>query len=296
MNPPNKRISNFWHVKPLEDGKSLQAFVHEKLKGKYSLKEVKRQIDAKKCHVNGRLERFGSKKVEEGDKVSFDISSLGQTRQPLLFKPEDILYEDEEILVYNKPAGIICDEDSINKHLASKAPLFLAHRLDKETTGALLLIKKEERVDFFHKAFKEGRVNKTYLAWVDGVPSSSKGKIENFLGKKGFYQGQTTYGACSKSEGRLAVTEWKLLKKGTYDSLLECHPLTGRTHQIRAHLAGMGHPILGDRQYSQHFESRRHASRVLLHAATLRFPHPGPSKEITVEAPLPSDFTQGGKS
>ena len=118
----------------------------------------------------------------------------------------------------------------------------------------------------------------------------AKGKVENYLGKKQAYAGQTIWGAVSPSRGLYACTEWERLKKGDISSLVACHPTTGRTHQIRVHMAEMGHPILGDYQYGKRFLCPYRPPRILLHAEEFSFYHPSTGKSLCLTAPLPDDF------
>ena len=170
--------------------------------------------------------------------------------------------------------------------------LKLVHRLDRETTGALILAKQAAVFDLFVKQFKTFQVEKRYLTIVDGIIEEKKGIIENYLGKKKVYAGQTIWGAVSSPSGLYACTEWKCLKKGDKVSLLTCIPKTGRTHQIRVHMAEMGHPILGDFQYGKIFQSTYHPSRYLLHAEEIRFLHPLTGEVLCVNAPVPDDFKE----
>jgi 23S rRNA pseudouridine955/2504/2580 synthase/23S rRNA pseudouridine1911/1915/1917 synthase len=201
------------------------------------------------------------------------------------------LFEDEALLVYNKPAGINSDEKGILQLWKSTLPhLQLVHRLDRDTTGILLLAKQPAIFDQLVSQFKQYQVNKRYLAIVDGGMEQAKGKIENYLGKKRAYAGQTIWGAVASSKGLYAYTEWERLKKGHRASLVACYPKTGRTHQIRVHMAEMGHPILGDFQYGKQFQCEHRPPRTLLHAESIQFKHPLSGREMSLTAPLPDDF------
>jgi 23S rRNA pseudouridine955/2504/2580 synthase/23S rRNA pseudouridine1911/1915/1917 synthase len=162
--------------------------------------------------------------------------------------------------------------------------------LDKDTTGALILAKQDAIFDAMVQQFKTKEVQKAYLALVDGVPQKESGTIENYLGKLKTWQGQSLWGAVDPQQGLHALTHWKRLRKGPQCALVECIPVTGRTHQLRVHLAGMGHPILGDKQYGGGFRCPYPAQRTLLHAARLSFKHPVTQAPLMVEAPLPADF------
>jgi 23S rRNA-/tRNA-specific pseudouridylate synthase len=136
--------------------------------------------------------------------------------------------------------------------------------------------------------FKEHKIEKLYFALVDGVPEKDHGIKESLLTKVGTFEGQTRYG--SRAHGQFAKTHWKVLAKGKQAALLACQPVTGRTHQIRVHLAELGHPILVDRQYAERFRCKYFAKRPLLHAARLKFIHPITHHPIDLEQKPPADF------
>lgn len=245
-------------------------------------KALKRSLEANLCRVNGRVERFASVSVAKGDVIEL-IEKKAQ-----LSAPAKVLYEDEHLKLLDKPAGWVSDDAQMAKKLGGRH--FLAHRLDKDTTGLLLFGKTPEGAKRLQLLFEERQVEKEYLALVDGCPSRTEGTIENSLVKKGSFAGQTIWG-----EGRgglFASTAWQLVEEGREGALLLCRPFTGRTHQIRVHLAGMGHPILVDRHYASHFRSKLISERPLLHAARLSFIHPWTGEKIDISAPLPSDFQE----
>jgi RluA family pseudouridine synthase len=197
-----------------------------------------------------------------------------------LSEPFVILYENEDLLIVDKPAGWVCSEENCQRTFGPR--LKLIHRLDKDTTGALALAKSAKSRDVWMERFAKREMEKHYLAIVDGVPKEAEGTRESYLARKRTFEGQTIWGSASR--GLHAVTHWKKLAHGNAASLLLCTPETGRTHQIRVHLAEMGHPILIDRQYAAQFRCPLFSRRPLLHAFRLRFEH------ILGEAPLPLDM------
>jgi RluA family pseudouridine synthase len=281
-----------WIVTAEESGSKLLSFLIQRLEGKYSARFLKRLIEHNGCEVNERTERFASTLLGKGDHVSLymEHAPLPPSHE---IEPSRILFEDEALLVYNKPVGINSDERGILQLWKSTLPqLQLVHRLDRDTTGLLLLAKQPVAFDQLVSQFKQFQVNKRYLAIVDGWLEQSKGKIENYLGKKRAYAGQTIWGGgANPSRGLYACTEWERLKKGQKASLVACYPKTGRTHQIRVHMAEMGHPILGDFQYGKHFQCHYRPPRILLHAEMIHFHHPLTGREMNLIAPLPDDFT-----
>ncbi len=259
----------------IDGTEKLVAFLQRKVGG--TGKGVRRMLEANGCRVNGRIERFGSSWVKSGDVVEFSSNEKSTGHF-------EILFENEDLKIVNKPAGWICD-DAHSKKTFGPA-VFLTHRLDKDTTGALLLAKNPTACMGLEKLFADRVVEKEYLALVDAHPNREQGVQESFLTRKGSFQGQTIWGSGTK--GAQAITRWKVLATGTKASLILCQPLTGRTHQIRVHMAEMGHPILIDRQYADQFRSSLFAPRPLLHAQRLCFVFQG--KSIDVTAPLPEDF------
>lgn len=267
-------------------GMRLLAFLKEHVSEASSVKSLKRAIEAGSCSVNGRIECFSSKNVAEGDVVEL---SLSQTRSKQF--PPSILYEDVDLIICDKPAGIVSEHSEFNRQLPSyRGELQLVHRLDKDTSGIIVAAKNNKTKKKLEDLFAKRKVHKTYLALVDGVVKKKEGKIDNFLAKKCSYQGQSIWGSVPKGKGVVALTKWRCLKKGKSASLLLCEPQTGRTHQLRVHLSEMGHPILGDYQYCQKFLCTYRPQRQLLHAFKIQFCHPFTKELITVEAPLPSDF------
>lgn len=276
-----------WDVQSKQSGQSLQLFLKEKL-GNVSGKQVKRLIDSGKCLLNGHPERFSSRLVGAGDVVELNYSP------PLKAATADassILYVDDDLIAYDKPAGMASDSQELLKQLQKQfGKVILLHRLDKETTGVLLFARHEQSAEAVEALFKKRLVKKTYLAIIDGVTKNRSGIIENHLGKLHVYQGQTIWGEVK--EGLYAKTSWEMQKSGHGASLLCCQPETGRTHQIRVHLSGLGHPILGDHQYGRSWTCKYHPQRVLLHASSVAFEHPSTKKSLVITSPIPHDFSE----
>lgn len=267
-----------WCVTAKESGLKLIDFLKSKV-DHCSVRQIKKAIESNACTVNGRAERFASSLVGAGDKVIFTLieKSIGKGQ---------LLFEDEHFFIYNKPSGI----SSENFHQSLGIPLYLLHRLDKETSGVLLFAKTTEMRDAMLHLFRQRKIQKSYLAFVDGIPTKNSGIIDNYLGKVHVYQGQALWGEVDASKGVHARTEWKVIQKGNEVAVLLCHPITGRTHQIRVHCSGMGHPILGDYQYGRKFRSGWRPQRCLLHAYEVSFTHPLKGTKVVVQAPKPPDM------
>lgn len=289
--PPAAAKNHAFDVLPTETGSTLLAFLKSKFGTTYSARQLKRAIEENLCQVNGRTERFASYPLGSGDSVTIAIDNLSNTSKLPSFDLDRILFEDDAILIYNKPPGTPSDNPELLSTLQRDLPyLALAHRLDRDTTGALLFAKSPKVLKQIESAFKKRLINKQYLALVDGAPRQMSGTIDNFLGEKRRYQGQTLWGEVSKELGQHAITAWECLHKGKDASLVQCTPLTGRTHQIRVHLSGIGHPILGDFQYGRQFRCAFKPKRILLHAYAISFMHPVTGQEFNIQAPLPEDF------
>ncbi len=259
----------------------LVAFLQGRL-GNYSGKFIRKLLEANLCRINGRVERFGSRVVQGGDAIEL-APSWKSILSPRL-SHFDTLYEDAHLKIVNKPADWVCTDKEALKAFGPKH--YLVHRLDKDTTGLLIVAKSTQSRDQLMELFEKREIAKQYLALVDGVPSGKEGVRKSLFEKKGSFQGQTIWGSGPK--GLTAITQWKTVAVGKRLLWFCASQKTGRTHQIRVHMAEMGHPILVDRQYAKAFRSQIFAQRPLLHAYRLRFAFQG--KEIDITAPIPNDF------
>ncbi len=259
----------------------LVSFLQGQL-GDYSGKFLRRLLEANLCRINGKVERFGSRVVNGGDAV--ELSPSWKSILTPKLSTLETLYEDAHLKIINKPAGWVCDPKTALK--AFGPGQYLVHRLDKDTTGLLIIAKGAASRDLLMEMFERREIAKSYLAIVDGIPKEAGGVRQSLFVKKGSYEGQTIWGSGQK--GLTAITHWKRLAVGNNASLILCEPHTGRTHQIRVHMAEMGHPILVDRQYAKFFRSKIFAQRTLLHAHRLQFNFQG--KAIDLTAPLLLDM------
>jgi len=190
-----------------------------------------------------------------------------------------IIYEDDNLLVIDKPAGLVVD--NIERRV---------HRLDKDTSGILLVAKNDKALEFLQKQFKEREVKKKYLALVAGNLKKEEGVIETLIGRSpGDRRKQKVYlpGEPNAQEKRKAVTEYKVLQRFENYTLIKVEPKTGRKHQIRTHLAYLGHPIAGDKLYGFKNQPRpERLKRQFLHASYLKVKLPnGKTKEFKSELP-----------
>jgi len=266
-------------VRESANGEKLATFLQKSLEGELSLKKIRRWLDSGLCTVNGRKETFHHTRLQTKDRVEIIIP---EEKEPITSK---ILFEDAAIIVIDKAPGVACDIK-----LEQKMKALLVHRLDKDTSGVLLLAKKKEGREYLFEQFKERQVNKEYLALVDGVMGKKKGDLTCNLREVQRLQGQTIWGVAKS--GIQAIMSWQVECEGKQATLVRLFPETGRMHQLRVQLSYLGHPILGDKLYGREraMKCRYPAERQLLHAEKLSFCHPITKERMEVMAPLPEDF------
>lgn len=293
-----------WQVQAADQGKRLVLFLQEHITPVQSARNIKRLLEQNYCQINGNVERFASRPVKTGDRVLFTFQ--GELSRPSKDASQDAaaedrmvaapvawqtIYKDNDLIVAQKPAGIAVDnEEGTAALLKEFGEVFLVHRLDKETSGLLLLARNKEILKELEAMFRTHDIEKGYLALVDGLIQEESGEVRNHIGKVHAYEGQSLRGSVSPEQGRLAHTLWRVLGHGKGATLVACQPMTGRTHQIRVHMKGIGHPILGDYQYARSFHSDLRPARCLLHAAELTFTHPRTGERKRYRAHLPADF------
>lgn len=211
--------------------------------------------------------------------------------------PDRILFLDAEALVIDKPAGLPVDPPragglSLDNHLASLTFGFrrwpsAVHRLDRDTSGCLLLSRNPKAHARFQQAFEAGSVLKRYLAVLDGVPSAENGTIDLPLAKVS--SAERGWRMTGDPRGKAARTDWRVLREHGGRALVEFRPATGRTHQIRVHaLEGLGIAVTGDPVYGA-----AHKAGMMLHAAALTMPRTGKT-DVAAEAPWPPRFREAG--
>jgi len=256
-------------------------------------------IEAGAVTLGGQPVR-SSHRITEGDEVVVNVPDS----EPAGVYPEsiplDLIYEDDDLLVVNKPAGLVvhpapghASGTLVNALLAHCPDLTgiggalrpgIVHRLDKETSGLLAVAKHDRAHRFLAAQLKERRMDKRYLTLVDGRPTADSGTIEAPIGRDPRYPRQMA----AVASGRPAVTHFRVLQRYAKHAYLECKPVTGRTHQIRVHLASIGCPVVADKIYGHH-QSGVTLTRHFLHAARLTFQLLDESSR-TFEAPLPPDL------
>lgn len=224
----------------------------------------------------------------------------------------DVLYEDNHCLVVNKPAGLPSQADEsgddslvdlagryLKDRYAKPGNVYvgLAHRLDRPTSGVLLLARTSKAAGRLSSQFREGAVEKTYWAIVEGVPTAEEGVWTDRL-EKDRRTNQSRALEDSEAGGKEAEVAYRVLRRGPGATTLELRPRTGRSHQLRVQLASRGLPIVGDLRYGakRRLEASDGGSRIALHARSLRFIHPTRGEAISVDAPVPADWPEPGQS
>lgn len=263
----------------------LQNFLKKQFGDRLSGKEIKSLIDGYHCRVNGKIELFSSYRLRTGDKV--DLEFVIEAKKEPSFH---LLYEEEGFLIGEKGVATPSEEEFLRK-LLNRNDLYLVHRLDKDTTGLLILAKTTQWKKLFEELFKDQNIKKIYHAICEGVTSRESFFKENYLDKVSSYEGQAIWGeVLCGNKGRYAMTQFRMLKKGKKQTLIKAVPVTGRTHQIRVHLSQSGLPILGDKHYARTKSFSYAAPRPFLHAHSLHFVHPLTKKELFFTSPYPEDF------
>ena len=266
--------------------------------------QVRRLIDQGHLLVNG-AEARASQGLRVGDTVRVDIPEE-QTGSPVPEAlPLTVVYEDDDLLVVNKPPGLVVHPAPghtsgtlVNALLAYRPVVAAAdldplrpgivHRLDRDTSGLLVVALTRDVQTALQAQFKARRVTKRYLALLRGTVEREKAAIEAPLGRDPDHRQRM---AVVSHGGRPARTEFTVRERLGDATFVEALLITGRTHQIRVHCASIGHPVVGDRIYGPR-RSRLKAPRQMLHAWQLTFAHPATTQELTFTAPLPADFEQ----
>lgn len=271
---------------------------------------LQRLIELGRIRINGELAK-PSQKIKPGDKITMDVPKP----EPLEIKgeaiPLDILFEDDHLLVLNKPSGIVAHPAPGNwsgtlvnallhhfqtsggtiSSIGGKERPGLVHRLDKETSGVMVVAKNDQTHRHLALQFKQHTITRVYEAFVWGVPKVGRGRINLSIGRDSKERKKFS---ARTARPRTSVTEYAVHRRFTkLAAHVLLYPQTGRTHQLRVHLASLGHPILGDPTYGGRKVcqiSGLDVPRVMLHARTLGFLHPstGDVREYTV--PLPADM------
>lgn len=284
-----------------EESKRIDSYLAEKTE--YSRVTIQRLIDEEKITVNGKKTK-ASYKVQDKDVIKIEKVEAKEIDLKAQEIPLDILYEDNDIIVVNKPKGMVVhpangnfDGTLVNAIMAiCKDSLSgiggeirpgIVHRLDKDTSGVIIVAKNDKAHINLSEQIKNHEVEKTYIALVRGNVKENEATINMPIGRSTKDRKKM---AVTKT-GKNAVTHFKVLKRHNNYTLLEVKIETGRTHQIRVHLAEIGYPIIGDTTYSNG-KNEWGVVGQCLHAKSIKFKHPATGKEMFIEAPLPKYFEE----
>lgn len=292
------------HVNEVNEKIRLDAYISKQMQD-LSRSMIQKLLEGNKINVNGRSEK-PAYKVQNGDIIEINIEEPKEVKIEAQDIPLDIIYEDEDILVVNKQKGLVVhpangnpDGTLVNAVMAHcKDSLSgiggelrpgIVHRLDKDTSGLLIIAKNDKAHIQMSNQIKNREVKKTYIALVRGTIAENEATINMPIGRSTKDRKKMAV----KKSGKEAVTHFKVLNRYTTDkgsyTLLEIKIDTGRTHQIRVHMAEIGHPVIGDVVYSNG-KNEFGVEGQCLHAKRLEFTHPITGKEMKLEAPLPEYF------
>jgi 23S rRNA pseudouridine1911/1915/1917 synthase len=278
-------------------GERLDVFVARRLPA-LTRSRVQRLIADGRVLAAGQRAR-ASLRLDAGQHVSVEVPPPAEATVAPERIPLDILFEDADLIVVNKPAGMTVHPSPghesatlVNAILAHCDDLSgiggvlrpgIVHRLDRDTSGLILVAKNDAAHNSLARQLKERRVEKVYLALVEGTPKPPEGVIDAPIAR----DPRNRQRMAIVEGGRASVTAYRVVERFTGASLVEARPKTGRTHQIRVHLAAIGHPIIGDRIYGKPSPL---VARHFLHACRIEFAHPRTGDRVEFEAPLPDDL------
>ena len=272
----------------------------------FSRTYIKKLIDDKKVFCNGKNVK-ASFCISENDYIKMEIPPAEIPEILPQDIPLDIIYEDEDVLVVNKPKDMVVHPAAGHyKDTLVNAVMYhchdnlsgingvmrpgIVHRIDKDTTGSVIICKNDNAHQKIAEQLKEHSINRVYHAICYGVIKEDEGTIKTLIGRS---TNDRKKMAVVTSGGKEAVTHFRVLKRFEEDNMtyIECRLETGRTHQIRVHMAHIGHPLLGDEVYAGNRKSRFKLKGQCLHAKTLGFIHPTTKEYIETDAPLPEYFS-----
>ena len=264
---------------------------------------ISKLIDEGKCLVNGKVGK-ASYKLSENDVVEIDVPEVKELEIAKEDIPLEVVYEDKDILVINKPQGLVVhpapghyEHTLVNAVLAHTDDLSgingvkrpgIVHRIDKDTSGLLCIAKNDEAHEGLAEQLKDHSMSRKYIALVKGVIKEKQGEIDLPIGRS---RGDRKKMAVDTLNGKPARTFFTVIKRYKEHTLIECSLETGRTHQIRVHMAHIGHPVEGDPLYNKKNATSLYDKGQLLVAYKLHLVHPINKKEMDFEIPLPTYFT-----
>jgi 23S rRNA pseudouridine1911/1915/1917 synthase len=273
---------NKFRVNKKDKGLRLDQFIHHRLGAEISIKKIKYAIEKGQCQVNEKIDFRPHYKCRVSDLINFISKDEENENKKCL-----TLWEDEALIAIEKPPGLssAAAEEVLGNGVA------LVHRLDKLTSGILLMAKNPEARKMAEDLFKHHLMKKEYMALVQGGWRKEKGIIQTAHGPKGKRRGLKIWGSVADG-GQEAITEYEIIKKDDEVAFVKFKPKTGRTHQLRCHSSEGGHPILGDNLYGIKLTGKVLTQRLMLHASQMEFKHPLSAKAIKIQSALPQAFIQ----
>ncbi len=264
---------------------------------------IQKMIKEERVLVNGKVVK-GSYRVKDGDEVEFELpKSVEPDIEPENI-PLDILYEDKDVIVVNKPKGMVVHPaaghysgtlvNALMYHCGNELSGIngvmrpgIVHRIDMDTTGSIIVCKNDKAHNCIAEQLKEHSIQRRYHAICYGVIKEDEGVIDKPIGR---HPTERKKMAVNERNGKRAVTHYRVLQRFEGYTYIECVLETGRTHQIRVHMASIGHPLLGDEMYSTRKCPFKLTGQTL-HAKILGFRHPSSEGYVEVDAPLPEYFS-----
>lgn len=288
----------------LHDPIRLDKFLVLKLP-EFSRSRLQTFIRDGKVLINKKPVNKGGVTIEKGDLIQISIPPIKDSKLVAEEIPIDIIFENDDLIVINKSAGMVV-HPAAGHHTGTLVHAILnhvpdlegvggehrpgiVHRLDKDTSGIILIAKNDRTHHFLQNQFRDRIVHKTYYALVDGSPPTNLGRIEAPIGRDPSHRKKMDI--VQLQRGREAITEYKVVEKFSKHTLIAAHPLTGRTHQIRLHLSFLGCPIVGDSVYGFR-KATLPVKRQMLHAYQIEVTLPGEVQPRFFIAPLPEDMNQ----
>jgi 23S rRNA pseudouridine1911/1915/1917 synthase len=271
--------------------------------------QAQRLIEDGFVTLDGRVTTKPAQRLERPAAIAVRIPPPGPPGNLPEAIPLDIIFENGDLIVINKPAGMVVHPAAGHAHgtlvnavlghdpdlegVGDELRPGIVHRLDKDTSGLIVVAKNDAAHRELQRQFKAREIEKVYLALLDGCPPTDTGRVEAAIGRDP--RDRKRMAVVAERQGRLAVTEYKVLEKFPAHALVEARLLTGRTHQIRLHFAYLKCPIVGDTVYGRRTPSLP-VARQCLHAARLTLRLPGSGEAKTFTAPLPDDLSRALKS
>lgn len=278
----------------------LDVFLSEKIK-ELTRSQLQKLIERNRAKIRD-IPKKSSYRLKEGDLISFEYELPKEESILPENIPLNIIYEDVHLIVINKPSGMVVHPGAGRKQktlvnallyhypsireIGPKERPGVVHRLDKETSGVIIVARSDRAFAELQRQFKQRKVGKRYLGLVWGNVSQEEGSLSWALGRHDRHGERMSI---KTKRPRPAETLYKVLKRYDGYTLLDIHPITGRTHQIRVHLAASGHPLVGDVRYGSK-RSKIRCPRLFLHAYRITFIHPQTGEKVEYSCPLPEDL------